>query len=219
MPAHWKGWQRHWHAWSPPWGSWPAAPRSPYPSPPHLQSLGQTWLLPLGCPWYLAWRVNHCHRFSAITVPPDLSIDQILDVGLTKPSSHSASLLSHTLGSLPGDKALVAVKSVLLLEVVLATKKDISETGFTGACDEKRRKSCLIIECWNMKLRCSGGSLSVWRHVNLFHILKHFCSLPVDPKRMRRGLGSWVASTLPRTTPAKMMAKVAILVQSMNSSL
>ena len=32
-----------------------------------------------------------------------------------------------------------------------------------------------------MKLRCVGGSLSVCRHVNLFHILKHFCFLPVDP--------------------------------------
>ena len=107
-----------------------------------------------------------------------------------KPASHGASLLSHTLGSFPGDKALAAVKVVLLLEVVLATKKDIPETGFSGACDEKRRKSCLmhiLIECCNMKLRC-GGVLFLSVDISTYFI--HFCFLPVDPKRMRRGLGS-----------------------------
>ena len=78
-------------------------------------------------------------------MPPDLSIDQILDwVDVIEPASDGASLLSHTLGSFPGDKALAAVKVVFLLEVVLATKKDISETGFSGACNGKRRKSCLM---------------------------------------------------------------------------
>ena len=81
-----------------------------------------------------AWSVNNCHRFLVISIPPEPVRHQTFHAFICKPSSLSAGVPGHPLGSLSSNEALAAVEVVLSLEVVRAAEKHVAQAWLARPC-------------------------------------------------------------------------------------